>query len=60
MQRPISKHQVEPEESCERVGDSSKQIKDIKDTIKRPSKSTNLGPWGLTVPGATKREHTGA
>ena len=32
-------------------GDRTEQARGVKDTTRRPTESTNLGPWGLTEPG---------
>lgn len=54
------KHQSESRETCESVVHRSKQEGEVKDTIRRPTESTNLGPQGLREPGAPTREHAGA
>jgi hypothetical protein len=46
--------------TCERMGDRTEQAGEIKDTTRRPTESTNMGPWGLTEPGPPTREHAGA
>ena len=40
-------HQVVLSESCGRVEDRIEQTRRVKDTTRRPTKSTNLGPLGL-------------
>jgi hypothetical protein len=35
-------------ESCRKVGDRIEQAGGAKDITKRPTESTNMGPWGLT------------
>jgi hypothetical protein len=55
MQRPTTKHQAKPGESCGRVGDRSKQVRGVKDTTSRSTES-----WDLTEPGPLTREHRGA
>jgi len=47
MQRPTPKHQEVLKKSCERVGDRIKQAREVKDTTRSPTESTNLGPEGL-------------
>ena len=49
MQRSTTKHQVEPGESWGRYncGDIIQQAKGVKDTMGRPTKSTNLGSQRL-------------
>jgi hypothetical protein len=47
-------------ESCGRVGGRSEQIRGVKDTTRRPTEPTNLGPWGLTETGPPTREHAEA
>jgi hypothetical protein len=39
---------VELRESCGRVGDRIEGAKSVKDITRTSTKSTNLGPWGLT------------
>jgi hypothetical protein len=60
IQRPTAKYQAELGESYGRVGDRSEQTRGVKDTIIRPTETTNLGAWGLTEPGPPTREHAGA
>ena len=60
MRRPTAKHEPELRESCGRLGDTSEQVRGVKDTKRRPTDSTNLGPWGLTEARPPTREHTGA
>jgi hypothetical protein len=47
---------AEPRESCGREGERSEQVGGVKDTTRRPTESTNLGPWGLTDPETPTRE----
>jgi hypothetical protein len=47
MQRPTSKHQAELTESYGRVKDKIEKAGRVKDITRRPTESTNLGPWGL-------------
>jgi hypothetical protein len=46
MQRPTAKHQAEVKKPCERVWDRIEQARRVKDTTRRPTESTNLGPLG--------------
>lgn len=46
IQKPTAKHQLELGESCGRLGDRSEQARVIKDTTRRSTESTDLGPWG--------------
>jgi hypothetical protein len=46
-------------ESWRRVGDRIGQAGGVKDTTRRPTESSNLGPWGLTVTGPPTKEHAG-
>ena len=48
MQKTIAKHQAELRESCGRVQGSTEGAGGVKDTIRRPTESTNLGLWWLT------------
>lgn len=60
MQRPTAKHQEEFKESSGRVGDRVEQARGVKDTMRRPTESTNLGSWGLTKTEPLTKEHAGA
>jgi hypothetical protein len=55
-----AKHQTELRMSCGIVGDRSKQAGGVKDTPRRPIKSTVLGPWGISEPGPPARVYAGA
>jgi hypothetical protein len=46
MQRPTAKHQEELGEPCGTVGNGTDRAKGVKNTTRRPTESTNLGPWG--------------
>jgi hypothetical protein len=59
MQRTTAKHQAEPGESYGRVEDRNEQVGGVKNTIRRSTESTNLGPWGFTEPGPPTSKHTG-
>ena len=59
VQRPTAKHQVAFWESYRRVGDRIKRARGVKNTT-GPTKSTNLGPWGLTEAEPPTIECTGA
>ena len=59
MRRPTAKHEPELRESCGRLGDTSEQVRGVKDTKRRPTDSTNLGPWGLTEARPPTRERAG-
>lgn len=48
MQRPKVTHQVGLWESCGRAEDRNEGARSVKDTKRRTTKSTNLGPWELT------------
>ena len=47
-------------ESCDRTGDRGEQARGAKDTTRRPTESTSLGPWGLTETEPPTKEHTWA
>jgi hypothetical protein len=55
-----AKHQAEPRESYGRVGNRTEQVRGVKGSTRRSTKSTNLRLWGLTEPGPPSREHRGA
>ena len=57
MQRPTVKRQKELRESCGRVEGRSERARGVKDTIRRPTESTNLDPWGLTETKPPTKEH---
>ena len=38
-------------------GDRTEQARGVKDTTRRPTESTNLGPWGLTETEPSTKEH---
>jgi hypothetical protein len=60
MQRPTAKHQAKLKGVlCGRRGNRIKLARGVKDTT-RHTRSTNLGPWGLTEPGPPTKEHAGA
>ena len=40
--------------------DRTEQARGVKDTTRRPTESTNLGPWGLTDTEPPTKEHAGA
>jgi len=47
---------VELRESCERVRGKIEGAEGVKDTLKRPTESNNLGPWVLTETELTPKE----
>jgi hypothetical protein len=55
--KATAKHKVQPEKSSGRVGERSEQVGGVKDTTRCSTESTNLGPWGLTVPGPPTMVH---
>jgi len=61
MQKPIAKHLKESRKPCERVGNKSEQVGDIKNITRKTIKS-NLGlkGRGFTEPELLTREHAGA
>jgi hypothetical protein len=60
MQRLTAKYQVKFRESCWRVGDRIEWVREVKNATRRPTESTNLCPWELTVTEPPTREHSGA
>jgi hypothetical protein len=56
MQRSTAKHSVKPE-SLVRVGVRVEGAGAVKDTTRKPTKSTDLGPWGLTMNHLPVKEH---
>jgi hypothetical protein len=60
MQRPTAKHQVELGESCVRVGKRTEQAEGVKNTARRHTDSTNLGPRGLPEAEPPTKELAGA
>ncbi len=46
MKRSTAKHQVENRESFRRVWVKTEWAGGVKDTTRRPTESSNLGPWG--------------
>jgi hypothetical protein len=57
MQRPTARHQIGLNGSCERVGN---RIEGVKDNTRRPTESTNLGPWDLKETEPLTKEHAWA
>ena len=51
---------MELRESYRSLGGRIVGVRGVKDTKRRPTDSTNLGPWGLTEARPPTREHTGA
>jgi hypothetical protein len=46
---------------CVRIADRTEQGKEVKDSTRRPTETTNLGTWGITEPGTLlTRKHTEA
>jgi hypothetical protein len=61
MQRPTANHQADFVETCGRVRGRIEGTGVVKDTTKRLTEPTNLGPWGLmeTEPSTKKHAWTG-
>ena len=54
---PTAEHQAHLGESCGRVRDRTEQARGVKDTMRRPTESTTLGPWELKETGPSAKEH---
>ena len=59
MHIPTGKHQEELRESCGRMGARIELPGGVKDTTRRHTESTNLGPLRLTEPEPQIKEHAG-
>jgi hypothetical protein len=57
IQRLTAKPEAELRESCRRWGGRTVWAREIKDTTRKLTKLTNLGPQRLTEPELTTREH---
>jgi hypothetical protein len=57
MQRPTAKQQEELKESCGSVSGSTVGAKEVKDSTRRPTESTNLDHWVLTEIEPPTKEH---
>ena len=58
MQRPTAKHSAELGESCGREGGKNVGARGVKDTIRKPTESTNLGSQVLTEVDSITKEPT--
>ena len=60
MQRYTARHQEKLQVPCGRVGDRNDQAREIKNTQRKPTESTNMGPREITETELLTKEQTEA